>query len=69
MNYLGLQDASRKRRHTSLHPGAWIGCLLHYGDVYPVKLVTQDKWDWVGDGLQWIAKCAAKGDTLNTWEL
>jgi hypothetical protein len=37
LNYLGIQDASRKRRDSSQDPGAWSG-----KGVY--MLAAEDKW-------------------------
>jgi hypothetical protein len=43
VNWLGCQDASRKRRDSSQDPGAWAGCVLRTrGGVF--ALVSEDKW-------------------------
>jgi len=66
VNYLGEQDASRKRRPDSLAPGAWSGKLLHCNNAYPVKSVPQEKWDDIKDGLDWIIATAEVDDYLDT---
>ena len=45
LSYLGLQDAARKRRDSSMTPGAWAGSLLR-SDGGQVRILTsQEKWD------------------------
>lgn len=44
MNYLGEQKASRKRRPTSLTPGAWTGKMLWTNEPHPRKGILPDKW-------------------------
>ena len=45
LQYLGIQDAPRKRRPPAQNPGAWAGCVFKIlGDLL-VKTVTQEKWD------------------------
>jgi hypothetical protein len=39
LSYLGLQDASRKRRDSSMNPGAWAGSLL-WSDQGQVRILT-----------------------------
>lgn len=69
MNYFCQQDAACKCHPASLYPGAWLGSLLHCGDVYPLNLVTQNKWDHFGDGLCWIPTYAMVGDEIDASEL
>lgn len=66
VNYLGEQDASRKRRPESLVPGAWSGKLLHCNNPYPVKSVPREKWDDLKQGLDWIIATAEVDDHLDT---
>ncbi len=43
INWLGCQDASRKRRDSRQDPGAWAGCVVRTeGGVF--ALVSEDKW-------------------------
>jgi hypothetical protein len=43
--YLGIQDAPRKRRPPSQSPGAWAGAVFLTKDGKVTKSVTQEKWD------------------------
>ena len=46
LTYLGLQDASRKRRRVSSTPGAWAGCVVWTSREQGVfSLVSNEKWD------------------------
>jgi hypothetical protein len=45
LSYLGLQDASRKGRDSSMTPGAWAGSLLRSDDGQVRILLAQEKWD------------------------
>ena len=43
INWLGAQDAARKRRDARLDPGAWAGCVIRTeGGVF--ALVSDEKW-------------------------
>jgi hypothetical protein len=44
-NYLGIQDAPRKRRDGSSTPGAWTGSIIRTGEDGVFVLVSEDKWD------------------------
>lgn len=44
INYLGEQNASRKRRPKSLKPGAWTGKMLWTNEPHPRKGVLPEKW-------------------------
>jgi len=44
-NYLGLQDAARKRRGPSQEPGAWSGSVVRTTHGNVSVLVSQDKWE------------------------
>jgi len=54
--WLGLQDAARKRREPSVHPGAWAGSVVHVEDDAVYKLVTQELWDKTKAKIDWIWK-------------
>ena len=45
LQYLGIQDAPRKRRPPSLSPGAWAGGVFSTKDQKVTKSVMQEKWD------------------------
>ena len=44
LQYLGIQDAPRKRRPSSLTPGAWAGAILATEGGKVSKSVTKEKW-------------------------
>ena len=45
LQYLGIQDAPRKRRPPSKTPGAWAGSVHHISATTISKTLTQKKWD------------------------
>jgi hypothetical protein len=45
LNYLGIQDAPRKRRDSSQSPGAWAGSVVKTGSTGTHVLTSQEKWD------------------------
>jgi hypothetical protein len=45
LNWLGLQDAARKRRDSSQSPGAWTGAVIWTDGEDVWLLVSQEKWD------------------------
>lgn len=44
LNFLGIQDAPRKRRASSRSPGAWAGGVVKTSDVGVFVLTSQEKW-------------------------
>ncbi len=64
LNYLGIQDAPRKRRDPSQTPGAWSGsiCLSNTNSVDLV--VSQERWDKAKAMIQWIADSMASDPTI-----
>ena len=44
-NYLGQQDAARKRRPSSRHPGPWAGAMVSGDDQGLWVYISQDKWN------------------------
>jgi hypothetical protein len=45
LQYLGIQDAPRKRRPPSQTPGAWAGAVFSTQELRVEKSVSQAKWD------------------------
>jgi hypothetical protein len=45
IQYLGQQEAARKRRPPTQRPGAWAGSVFRTSKDSVVKLVSQEKWD------------------------
>jgi hypothetical protein len=44
-SYLGIQDASRKRREAAQKGGAWAGGVAHCDERGVWKLITQERWE------------------------
>jgi hypothetical protein len=44
LSFLGLRDASPKRRDSSQTPGAWTGAVIHSGEDGVYIMVSQEKW-------------------------
>jgi hypothetical protein len=44
LNWLGLQDASRKRRNSSQAPRAWAGCVVRANSDGVFVLSDEEKW-------------------------
>lgn len=62
--YLGIQDAPRKRRPSSQKPGAWAGALFRIHPDEITKSVTQEKWDKARQILaELLAKCFDSEDS------
>jgi hypothetical protein len=45
LQYLGIQDAPRKRRPSNQNPGAWDGCVFKISPNKIGKTVTKEKWE------------------------
>ena len=43
-NYLGIQDAARKRKEPDLKPGPWAGTVTHTAEGVVGK-ISQEKWE------------------------
>lgn len=56
MNWLGLQDAARKRRDPCQDPGPWAGLVIHTNHGAVTVSVTQDRWTKAVDIISWIAE-------------
>jgi hypothetical protein len=44
LRYLGIQDASRKRRDSLQAPGAWAGAVVRTGTEGVLVLASEEKW-------------------------
>jgi hypothetical protein len=49
LQYLGIQDAARKRRPPTTSPGAWAGAVFRTSDKSVTCTVTQEKWQKAKD--------------------
>jgi hypothetical protein len=54
LQYLGIQDAPRKRRPPSQLPGAWAGSVFDTTQDRVIQTVTQKKWDRAKSQIQEI---------------
>jgi hypothetical protein len=54
LEYLGIQDAKRKRRPVSQRAGAWAGGVVFTDKGVPRKFLSQDRWDRLRGYLWWI---------------
>ena len=68
INYLGQQDAPRKRRRISQQPGAWAGAMVTVSEGEGLYVTcSQQKWDKTkGIISRILATCPEKG---GTWKL
>lgn len=55
IQYLGNQDAPRKRQAVSKRPGTWAGSVTYTDQWTPHKLLTQLIWDKAKGALRWVA--------------
>lgn len=63
--YLGNQDAARKRSAVSQRPHAWAGGVLFTDLGICRKTVTQEKWDRAKDFLRWVDQGVRVGIPLD----
>jgi hypothetical protein len=54
MSFIGIQDASRKRREVSQTPGAWAGSVVATNGEEVVVMISQERWDKTQLILSWI---------------
>jgi hypothetical protein len=57
LQYLGNQDAARKRRAVSQRPGAWAGGVAYSDQNLLRKFISQVKWDKTKQFLAWVWEC------------
>jgi hypothetical protein len=65
LNYLGLQDAARKRRGPTLEPGAWAGSIVLSNDGLVRVTVAVERWVKAKAMVQWIAQCVQSSMPLH----
>jgi hypothetical protein len=65
INYLGMQDAPRKRRPPLQKPGAWNGCLVETNENGVFRKVSQERWDKTRSHIREILKDAEESSFLN----
>jgi hypothetical protein len=54
LNFLGLQDAARKRRGPEQEPGAWSGSVVHTTGGHVTVLISMERWAKLKSIIQWI---------------
>jgi hypothetical protein len=64
LNWLGLQDAARKRRDPSKTPGPWAGSIVHTEKGTITVSIPQERWDKAKCILLWIETQIKQGDTI-----
>jgi len=64
INFLGLQDAARKRREPSLTPGAWAGSFVNTSDGFVSVAISQERWDKAKGILFWIQEQLQAGGSI-----
>lgn len=62
-NYLGIQDAPRKRRPPSKTPGAWAGSIIHTDDDVRV-LVSEERWAKTKEIVDWLQEITGSAHAL-----
>jgi hypothetical protein len=63
LQYLGLQDAPRKRRPPVRTPGAWAGSIFTTTDKEVFQSIDQSKWDRVKDQLKEVLEVFDSSDS------
>jgi hypothetical protein len=63
MNWLGLQDACRKRRDPRKSPGPWAGSFV-YSDSSVMVGVSQERWDKAKLIIEWIGESMEASTTI-----
>lgn len=66
MNWLGIQEAARKRRDPCQDPGPWAGSLVRVWENGAVTAtVTQERWNKTREIIQWIKRSMEEGDEMD----
>jgi hypothetical protein len=65
LNWLGIEDAARKRRDPSQDPGPWAGSVVHISTNGAISLtVTQERWEKTKRIILWIEEEMKGSDTI-----
>jgi hypothetical protein len=66
LNWLGIQDAARKRRDPCQEPGPWAGSVLHVTPEGGITVsVIQEQWEKTKGIVEWIASEISNSDTID----
>ena len=65
MNWLGIQEAARKRRDPCQNPGPWAGSVVrvHPDGVISIS-ITSERWCKARTMVHWISEAMETGDTI-----
>ena len=70
LNWLGIQEAARKRRDPRQDPGPWAGSVIKIGqDGSVLVTVTQERWEKTRGIINWIAKEMEESDVIEFKQL
>ena len=61
LQYLGIQDASRKCRAPSMRAGAWAGGVCYTDHDTPRLFISQKRWDKLLGHLEWLEDRTLEG--------
>jgi len=64
LNYLGLQEAARKRRDPSQEPGPWAGSVVGIEEGRVYVTVTPERWEKARNMVAWMQKGMGESDEL-----
>lgn len=66
MNWLGIQDAARKRRDPCQDPGPWAGSVVHVSGEGVISVsVTPERWSKAQGMINWISECMSTSDSID----
>ncbi len=64
LNYLGLQDAARKRRDPSQTPGPWAGSIVVSDGSLVEILVSNERWNKAKTMIKWMRESINSGPLM-----
>ena len=68
IQWLGNQDAARKRRPGGMRPGAWAGGVTHTDQGLARRFLSQMKWDRLKTEIKWIWEHAKSAKPMSRLE-
>jgi hypothetical protein len=65
MNWLGIQEAARKRRDPCQDPGPWAGSVVHISPDGVISVsVIKERWEKTKSIISWIDHAMSEGETI-----
>ncbi len=64
-NYLGIQDAARKRRDPSQTPGPWAGTIVHSNNSSVTVSISVERWNKAKGMIAWIKESILHSTFVN----